>query len=122
MMKTKLLYILAALFFIACGNNSSVSKDMSEEDKMKLVEKRILQKRVQKAGGMIKSNAFHIENVKRLGDSTFQAVYNFMNPMVDMEIRMTDYYIFTTDLDSILLDSNIKVQSKVEGDWIDMGW
>jgi len=118
----KLLYTLIAIILISCGNNTNESKSLSEKDKMKLVEKRILQKRVQKGGGMLKADAFNIDNIQKLGDSTFQANISFHNPMVDMEIRLTDYYIFTSDLDSIILDSTIKVQSKVEGDWIDMGW
>ena len=112
------------IFFLltSCGSKSRQDNTLSENDKLKLVEKRILQKRVQKAGGLLKAEAFKIESIKRIGDSTFNATYNFMNPMVDMEIRMTDYYVFTKNLDSIILDSNLNVQSKVEGDWIDMGW
>ena len=117
----KLLYTLMfTLIFISCGSNTNESKSLSDDDKMKLVEKRILQKKVQKAMGMIKSKEFEIETIKKLGDSTFQAIHNFTNPLMDAEVRMTNYYIFTTDLDSIILDSNIKLQSKVEGDWIDM--
>ena len=119
----KIIYTLVAtLVFISCGNNTNESKSLSDNDKMKLVEKRILQKKVQNTMGMIKSDAFEIETIEKLGDSTFQAIHNFTNPMFDAEVRMTNYYIFTTDLDSIILDSNIKVQSKVEGEWIDMGW
>ena len=117
----KLLYtLIATIVFISCGNNSNENKSFSDEDKMALVEKRILQKKVQKTMGMIKSDAFEIESIKKLGDSTFQAIHNFTNPIFDAEVRMTNYYVFTSDLDSILLDSNLKVQSKVEGDWIDM--
>ena len=119
----KLLYtLMVTLIFIGCGSNTNESKSLSDDDKMKLVEKRILQKRFQKGGGMLKADAFDVQNIKKLGDSTFQANISFHNPMVDMEIRVTDYYIFTADLDSILLDSTIKLQSKVEGDWVDMGW
>ena len=119
----KLLYtLIATIVFISCGNNSNENKSLSDEEKIELVEKRILQKRFQKGGGMLKADAFNIEDIKKLGDSTFQANISFHNPMVDMEIRVTEYYIFTSDLDSILLDSNIQVQSKVKGDWVDIGW
>ena len=121
-MKRIIYTLIATLIFISCGNNTNENKSLSDNDKMELVEKRILQKKFQKGGGMLKADAFKIENIKKLGDSTFQANISFHNPMFDMEIRLTDYYIFTSDLDSILLDSTIKTQSKVEGDWVDMGW
>ena len=89
---------------------------------MKLVEKRILQKKVRLSMGMIKSNALEIETIKKLGDSTFQAIHIFTNTMFDSKIRFTNYYVFTANLDSILLDSLLLSQMKVEGEWIEMGW
>jgi hypothetical protein len=105
----KLLVLVISLGLFSCGG---------ESDEDSLVRKRIIQKIETNAMGMIKD--VNLEKLEKVNDSTFKGSHSFFNPMVDKEVRVTRNYIFTSDLDSIVNDVDVKTEMKSEGEWVDM--
>jgi len=94
----------------------SCSRINNEKSSVKsLVEERITQKIDIDAMGTIKD--LKIISVKKVNDTTYKAIYTFINEMVNKEIRVTRNYTFTINLDSITNEEDLKTEMKSEGEW-----
>ena len=80
-----------------------------------IVEKRITQKIYIDAMDMIKD--LKIINVNKVNDTTYKAIYTFINKIVNKEIRVTRNYTFTINLDSITNEEDLKTEMKSKGEW-----
>lgn len=107
MRKPILLVALAALVWAACGGESQPQS---------LAEKRIKQD----LDVVLMTIKYEIETLERMNDTTYRVVYSYYNEIVDKDVRITDDYYFTSDLDSIIGDINIKGEIKSEGEWVEV--
>ena len=108
------------LAIILSGCNSNNSNNLVEENPLDNIEKRIYQN-VDVAGfGLIEDLA--IESINRLDSVTFEASHTFTNPMMEREMRITNKYTFSSDLDSIINKEDVKTEIKSEGEWVDTGF
>lgn len=108
---------LVAFSIITCLCLTSCSQTIS--DRESLVRKKIIQKIETSGMGMIKD--LKIESIKKLNDSTYQGIHNFFNKMFEKEIRVTEIYSFTIDLDNITKNKNVKTEMKSENEWVKVG-
>ena len=106
--------IISSAIFIFYANTCFAQKT----DKNTLVRKRIIQKIETDGMGMIKE--IEIESIKKINDSIYKGIYHFQNPMFNKEVRVTQNYIFTHNLDSIKKNNLLKTEIKSEGEWVEI--
>ncbi len=108
------------LVLILSGCNSNNSNNVVDQNPLDNIEKRIFQN-VDAAGlGLLEDLV--IESIYRLDSVTFEASHTFTNPMMEREMRITNKYTFTSDLDSIINKEDVKAEIKSQGEWIDAGF
>lgn len=114
----KKIILLSALILSGCNSNNS--NNVVEENPLDNIEKRIYQN-VDAAGfGLLEDLV--IESIYRLDSVTFEASHTFTNPMMEREMRITNKYTFTSDLDSIINKEDVKTEMKSEEEWVDTGF
>jgi PBP1b-binding outer membrane lipoprotein LpoB len=114
----KKIILLSALILSGCNSNNS--NNVVDENPLDNVEKRIYQNVDAAALGLI--DDLVIESVSQLDSVTFQASHTFTNPMMEREMRITNKYTFTSDLDSIINKEDVKTEMKSEEEWVDTGF
>ena len=51
----------------------------------------------------------------------FSPTLEFINPMFDKYIKITEDYVFDSDLNSIIDSETVKSYMKSEGEWVEVG-
>ena len=107
----KIVILCIVLFvLVACGDNSSSDS---------LVKKRIFQHVDTDGMGTLKD--LEIVSVKKINDTTYEAVHTFTNPIVEIEMQVKRNYFFTTNNDSIKNKKDLKIEMKLKGAWVKAG-
>lgn len=96
----------------------TISCDAQKTNRDSLVRKRIIQKIETSGMGLLKE--LKIESIKKFNDSIYKGIHNFSNPMFNKEVRVTQNYIFTSNLDSITKSNLLKTEIKSEGEWLEI--
>lgn len=111
-MKKLIVFMFSIVLLGSCGNGNN--------NKISNVEKKIFQ-RIEVAGmGILKD--LKIQSVKKVNDSTYEAIHTFNNPVMNKEVRITRNYFFNPGLDSILDAKDLKSEMKSQGEWVKMGF
>ena len=95
---------------VACEDSSSPDS---------LVKKRIFQHVDNDRMGTLKD--LEIVNVKKINDTTYEAVHTFTNPIVEIEMQVKRNYFFTTNNDSIKNKKDLKIEMKLKDEWVKAG-
>lgn len=100
----KLLILVTAALWISCSSDTPIELQIKREiDKKSLGTTKIQQ----------------LEILEQLNDSTIKARHTFQNEFIDRQVRSTEIYYFTKDLDSIKASENLKLELYSSGKWID---
>jgi|CoawatStandDraft_6_1074263.scaffolds.fasta_scaffold29147_2 hypothetical protein len=111
MKKIVILCIVPFVFvLVACEDSSSPDS---------LVKKRIFQHVDNDRMGTLKD--LEIVSVKKINDTTYEAVHTFTNPIVEIEMQVKRNYFFTTDIDSIKNKKDLKIEMKLKDEWVKAG-
>ena len=111
MKKIAILFVLPFVFLlVSCGDSSSSDS---------LAKKRIFQH--VDADRMGTLTDLEIVNVKRINDTTYEAVHTFTDPIVEIEMQVKRNYFFTTNNDSIKNKKDLKIEMKLKGAWVKAG-
>ena len=111
MKKIVILCIVPFVFvLVACVDSSSSDS---------LAKKRIFQHVDADRMGTLKD--LEIVSVKKINDTTYEAVHAFTNPIVEIEMQIKRNYFFTTDIDSIKNKDDLKIEMKLKDEWVKAG-
>lgn len=110
---SKFTFVLLVLaLFSNCGNTSGNNDPTS-------IAKKTIKQNIDLAGmGMLEG--LKIESIKMINDNTFEAVHTFSNPLTKRKMRITNKYVLTSKLDSVVNKESIKTEMKSEGEFKEM--